>query len=258
MILATTLVGCAKTKRSIVVSHQSTQETEKQTKPSSETQTTESEPPRAKPKDGDKKPKDPRDPWESFNRKSFALHRWCQRTILSPFIGTYRHLVPGFFKKRIHTLIDTLTQPLYALNALLQGNPMAVCQHVTRGVINGVMGCLGTFDVAQKFNVTPNEHSMEGTLRLWFGWKKKGPYLVIPMIGPMTTRMACGMLLELPLNPITYLDKVRTPYSTTYYIMQQQRLDNIIKDLSTDYADEYQALKDILWQLEPIKKESPK
>jgi phospholipid-binding lipoprotein MlaA len=195
--------------------------------------------------------RDPRDPLESLNRRSFALHRLCQRTILSPFIGTYRHLVPQFVKKRLHTFFDTLNQPLYAINALMQGQLMAFCQHVTRGTINGIMGCAGTFDVAKKFNVTPPAHSVESTLKVVFGWKKKGPYLVIPMIGPMTTRMAFGLALEAPMNPAAYVPYARAPLASTYYVMQQQQLNNAIKDMTSHSDDAYQTLKDIIWQLEP-------
>ena len=66
---------------------------------------------------------DSRDPWEGFNRKSFAFNEKLDEVVLKPVATGYRAVVPEFAREGVNNFFDNLEDVGATLNNLLQGKP---------------------------------------------------------------------------------------------------------------------------------------
>ncbi|MGH8259414.1 MAG: MlaA family lipoprotein, partial [Steroidobacteraceae bacterium] len=64
--------------------------------------------------------RDPRDPWESVNRKVWAFDMAFTRKVALPVGHAYQHVTPSFVRTRIGNFMDNLEYPLVFVNDLLQ------------------------------------------------------------------------------------------------------------------------------------------
>ena len=68
-----------------------------------------------------------------------------------------------------------------------------------RFLLNSTVGLGGLFDPATRIGLTENDEDFDQTLAVG---RREGPYLVVPLFGPRTTRHAFGDLADAPLSPL--------------------------------------------------------
>jgi len=191
--------------------------------------------------------KDPRDPFESFNRMVFSMNTTLDRTVLLPFIGFYR-VMPPCLKNRIISLLDTVETPISMTNCLLQGKIHDFLAHTARLVFNTVFGILGLFDVASALNITPARQDFGKTLQK-MAFIKPGPYIVMPFLGPSNLRDCLGQAVDCTLLPTTYWKDTFIPYYSGSYLITQAKITSIQQDISETFSDTYSALRDAYFML---------
>jgi phospholipid-binding lipoprotein MlaA len=162
----------------------------------------------------------PQDPWEGFNRKSYAFNDKLDQVILKPVAQGYVKVVPGFAREGVNNFFGNLEDVGTSLNNFLQGKPREGAGDAGRFVMNTVFGILGLWDVATPMGLEKHYEDFGQTLG-WWG-VKPGPYLVIPLLGPSTARDAPAKIVDpswyyssaIDNNTIYWsfwtLDKVRT------------------------------------------------
>jgi phospholipid-binding lipoprotein MlaA len=143
-----------------------------------------------------------RDPWEAYNRKIHAFNMGFDRVIFQPVARGYDHIMPDPPQRGVRNFFRNLAYPVTFLNLILQGKFEDSLTATGRFLMNSTVGLLGFFDVATKVDIPQFDEDFGQTLAVW-GWKDSR-YLVMPIIGPYTTRDFLGRGFYGYFHPISY------------------------------------------------------
>ncbi|MCP5209061.1 MAG: VacJ family lipoprotein [Hahellaceae bacterium] len=136
----------------------------------------------------------PDDPWEPFNRKMFAINDTLDEYILKPVAIGYRKVTPDFVDHSVTNFFKNIEDVYTVGNSLLQLKPHKAAMHTARIMFNTTFGLGGLIDVGTAFQIERNREDLGQTLGYW--GVPKGPYLVLPLMGPSLIRHATGTLTE--------------------------------------------------------------
>lgn len=128
------------------------------------------------------------DPLEPFNRKVYAFNDVFDRFLLKPIAKGYDRLTPNVVRQGIGNFFSNLGYTTVILNGFLQGKPVQGLQDTGRLVLNTTIGIGGIVDVATGAGLEEHEEDFGQTLAVW--GVPRGPYLVLPFMGPSTLRDA--------------------------------------------------------------------
>lgn len=134
------------------------------------------------------------DPWEGTNRALYKFNAQFDRYVFLPVVDAYRYATPDFIENRVTSFFSNLTEFRNATNGLMQARPDVAGRAVTRFLLNSTVGVLGLFDVATRLGVAQQPEDFGQTLGRW--GMGPGPYLVVPVIGPSTTRDFGGFVTD--------------------------------------------------------------
>ena len=146
--------------------------------------------------------RDPRDPWERFNRGSYKFNDAVDRAVVKPVARGYTHL-PQPMQTGVHNFFDNLNYPITIVNDLLQGQVVSFFSDIGRFVMNSTLGLGGLFDPATAAGMDKNYRDFGQTLGKW--GLPKGPYIVVPIFGPYDVRDGIGAVtVDYYANPSNY------------------------------------------------------
>ena len=183
------------------------------------------------------------DPLEPVNRKIFTGNRWLDRAVLDPVARCYGWAVPDAVKRAVRGVFENLNQPAIAVNDLLQREPKRAGSAGARFVVNTTVGLLGIWDPATRMGLEAHEADFGQTLgKAGVG---AGPYLVLPVFGPSTSRDLVGSVVDLAMRPDTWLFPLGTRLvlaSTNGITRKEENLESVraLEDSSVDF---YSALR---------------
>jgi len=138
--------------------------------------------------------RDPRDPWEGYNRGAFAFNDAFDKAIFKPVAKGYEKVVPAPGREGVNNFFNNLEDVGTSLNNLLQGKFKEGGSDAGRFVINTVFGIAGLWDIATPLGLEKHDEDFGQTLG-WWG-VQSGPYFVIPFLGPSTARDAPARLVS--------------------------------------------------------------
>jgi len=147
-------------------------------------------------------PRDPADPWESFNRGVFRFNETADRYVGKPVAKTYQAVTPEFIDDAITRVFNNLATPITIVNQLLQGKAHDAAGQTARFMFNSTIGLAGVFDVAQHMDLPRQKEDFGQTLAVW--GVKSGPYVMLPLLGPSTVRDTGGRVLDMGVDPRRY------------------------------------------------------
>lgn len=150
--------------------------------------------------------RDRRDPAERFNRAMFTFNDKLDKAILKPVAKGYVHIVPQPGRQVVGNFFSNIDDVFISVNNLLQGKPANSASDLGRFVVNSTLGLLGTIDVASRMGLEKHDEDFGQTLGRW--GVADGPYLVLPLFGPSTTRDAFGRAADGSVDPVSQLDDV--------------------------------------------------
>ena len=153
---------------------------------------------------------DPRDPWEKFNRKSFAFNDALDRAVAKPVAKAYKKVTPRFVRTGISNVLSNLDSVTTVVNDVLQGKVRQAGKDSGRFLLNSTLGLGGLFDPASAAGFENNDEDFGQTLGKW--GVKSGPYLMLPFLGPSTVRDTFGRLPDQFTYPVNYLADPNTRY----------------------------------------------
>jgi phospholipid-binding lipoprotein MlaA len=139
------------------------------------------------------------DPFEPVNRAFYRVNDLGDRYLLRPVAVGYTRSTPSQLRAGIRNVFSNLLYPVTIVNAFLQGKFAQGGQDTGRFLLNSTVGLGGIFDPATRIGLTENDEDFDQTLTVW--GVAQGPYLVIPVLGPRTTRHAFGDVVDAPLSP---------------------------------------------------------
>ena len=146
----------------------------------------------------------PDDPYEESNRKVFEFNNKLDKLFLRPVTDFYDKATPEFAQTSITNFFANLDDIRISINNLLQGNVIESMSDITRFFINSIFGLGGFFDVASEMGLEKHSEDFGQTLGKWGA--KPGPYLMLPFLGPSTTRDAFTFVGDTALAPALSLD----------------------------------------------------
>ena len=154
--------------------------------------------------EGDEEPDGFPDPFEPVNRVTFAFNRQFDRFVFEPITRAYRFVVPSPARRALRRALVNLDAPVTFVNDVLQLEPRDAAVTVVRFVVNSTAGVAGLIDVADyAWDLEGHESDFGQTLAL--AGVPSGPYLILPVLGPNSTRDTAGYVVDFMFRPTTYL-----------------------------------------------------
>lgn len=144
------------------------------------------------------------DPWEGFNEKMFWFNREVlDRFVLKPVATGWDFIFPDPVQRGIHNVFDNLAVVRRVVNNTLQLKMTGAATELARFTINSTIGVVGFFDVAKDaFGIEQRDEDTGQTFGVW--GMGPGPYLVLPLLPPLTVRDGVGYALDVAMTPYTY------------------------------------------------------
>lgn len=134
------------------------------------------------------------DPWEPFNRSIFQFNEALDRAVIKPVATGYKKVMPDPVRRGVGNVFRNLAEPTTIVNDLLQGKINQAGEDFLRFAVNSTFGLLGWFDPATELGLVHHEEDFGQTLSVW-GFAR-GPYLVLPLLGPSTITDSVGLVPE--------------------------------------------------------------
>lgn len=143
------------------------------------------------------------DPYEGFNRSMYDFNEVLDDYLAEPISDAYLWVTPQFVQTGVGNFFSNLKDINVVLNDMMQGKVAQGGSDTGRFAINSTIGLLGLFDVATDLGFEKHDEDFAQTLAVW--GVPQGPYLVLPVLGPATTRGIPGGIFDRAANPATYI-----------------------------------------------------
>jgi phospholipid-binding lipoprotein MlaA len=189
------------------------------------------------------------DPFEPVNRVVYRVNDLGDRYLLRPVAVGYTRGTPPQLRSGIRNVFSNLIYPVTIVNALLQGKFAQAGHDTGRFLLNSTVGLGGLFDPATRIGLAENDEDFDQTMAVW--GVAQGPYLVIPVLGPRTTRHLVGDVVDSPLSP--FLSIADGDVSVTLGLWLIYQVDNRSRLLDVDRQvfeafDPYLFVRDAYYQ----------
>lgn len=142
------------------------------------------------------------DPLETINRGSFWFNDKVDVYLLEPIARGYDEF-PEVIKTGINNFFDNYNSPSYLLNDALQWKWDQFGTHLGRFTLNTTVGLGGFIDVAETIDLDRHYEDF-GTTLGYYG-VNAGPYLMIPLLGPSTTRELTSYIVDGAITPLAFM-----------------------------------------------------
>lgn len=186
------------------------------------------------------------DPFEGYNRIMFSFNETADKYAIKPVVRGYRAVTPDPMERAVRRVFSNLGEIRNLVNDALQGKPKQMVNDSGRFLINSTLGVAGLFDVAEKMGISKSDGEDFGqTMGKW--GLSRGPYLVLPFLGPSTLRDAPGRYVDSFLNPVGEIDHIptrNTVYGTDILTLRAELLET--EKLIT--GDKYVFLREVYLQ----------
>jgi phospholipid-binding lipoprotein MlaA len=149
------------------------------------------------------------DPLEPLNRLMHGLNDILYDWVAKPCAEGCKAVIPEPARIGISNFFHNVATPIRFVNCLLQGKGDAAGTELDRFLVNTTVGILGFGDPAKdQYGIEPVHEDLGQTLGVH--GLGNGPYIVWPLLGPSSLRDSVGMLGDLFLNPIRYVEPTET------------------------------------------------
>lgn len=143
--------------------------------------------------------RNPADPFEGLNRKTFAFNEALDEAVLKPVAEGYRKVVPEPVRTGIGNVFGNFADAWSAVNQLLQGKLQYGLEMGMRVAVNTMFGFGGVMDIASDAGLEKRSEDFGQTLGRW--GLKPGPYLVLPVLGPSDIRDTAALPADMAASP---------------------------------------------------------
>jgi phospholipid-binding lipoprotein MlaA len=188
------------------------------------------------------------DPLEGLNRAVLGFNDVVDQALLRPVAWTYNKLMPDPAILAVRRFFANLRAPVLFANDVLQLEFADAATTAGRFGLNSTIGLLGLFEVAEPLGL-PAHHADFGQTMHSYG-SGPGPYLMLPLLGPSTLRDGTGRVVDVALDPLTWL---LTPGQSlavtgTQAVVRREELLEPLDELRESSVDWYAALRSAYYQ----------
>ena len=188
------------------------------------------------------------DPFESVNRSIFDFNNMLDNAVIEPVAQAYVDIVPEPVRQVVSDTLQYLKTPVIFANDVLQGDVDRAGNTLSRFVTNTTIGFAGMVDTASATGAPYHKEDFGQTLAVWgFG---EGPYLMIPVLGPMTLRDGFGKIGDSFIDPLGEVDEAAFDWSHKIVNGVDKRSDllDTLDDLERTSLDYYAAIRSLYRQ----------
>jgi phospholipid-binding lipoprotein MlaA len=143
------------------------------------------------------------DPFENANRLLLGFNQVFDRFFTNPVTSVYSFFIPTPARRGIRRMFDNFNTPVALANQLLQLRWRDALESSGAFLLNSTAGFGGFFDVAVEAGWEQQDGDFGQTLAR--AGVAPGPYLMAPVLGPTTLRDGFGSIVDLGLQPLTYV-----------------------------------------------------
>lgn len=134
------------------------------------------------------------DPIEGMNRGVYKFNAKFDQYVFLPVVRGYEFIIPEYAQTGIDNFFSNLGEMTNLTNSIFQLKPKSSLHAVSRFLINSILGVAGLWDHASDWGVLEYQEDFGQTLGHYgIG---NGPYLVLPVLGPMNTRDGVGLVVD--------------------------------------------------------------
>ena len=183
---------------------------------------------------------------DEFEPMSRAFHKGnvrLDRNLLRPAAQVYDFVTPTLFKHLIGNGLSHIELPSDFANYVFQGDVDRALETFGRFTMNTIMGAGGLLDPASEFGL-PRQQTDFG-ITLGTHGVGEGSYLVLPLMGPTTTRDTVGFFVDIALSPTAYLggfswfDGVGLSLTAADLVHQRDAQFEFVDDVLYESEDSY-------------------
>ena len=192
---------------------------------------------------------DARDPYEGSNRKAFAFNMGLDTNILEPVANGYRNIMPPVGRRAIDNHIGWTGLPATAFNSTLQGRFENAGLSAVHFIVNSLS--FGLVDLTEDPNVVKSQDF--GQTLASFD-VPEGNYLMVPVLGPNTSRSLTGQVVDSVTNPMAFLkagDAIQTVQNLRPPVAAVSKRANLFKafnDVKYNSLDPYARTRSLYYQ----------
>ena len=132
-----------------------------------------------------------KDPFEKINRNVFQFNKYVDQKLISPISKTYIKKVPSNIRSGVSNHLKWMDTPSTIINSALQTDMENTILASAKFLINGLT--LGFYDLDKGETVIKKRDFGSTLARLNVS---EGPFLMVPFIGPSTTRDLTGTIVD--------------------------------------------------------------
>jgi phospholipid-binding lipoprotein MlaA len=191
---------------------------------------------------------DPRDPLEGMNRGILAFNDAADAAVLTPAARAYRAVLPEGLRGAVRNFFTNLDDLWIGVNSLLQGKPADAAGDWMRFAVNSTLGLLGVIDLASEAGLEKHNEDLGQTLARW--GVGDGPYLMLPLLGPSTTRDTSALPVDWLADPVLTARPiaVRNSLTAVRFVARREELLDATRTLEEAALDRYVFLREAYLQ----------
>lgn len=189
------------------------------------------------------------DPIEGVNRKVLGANDWLDRRVFRPVARAYGFITPDFLEQGIRNIFRNLREPATVGNRVLQGEFKMAGKTGARFLLNTTIGVAGFVDFADQIGLEREVADFGQTLYTY--GVSAGPYLVLPLMGPTTTRDGFGQLVDRAADPATWVSLGAGPtvaVSGLDGVSLREEVGDTVDQLRSTSIDWYSTLRSAYYQ----------
>lgn len=192
------------------------------------------------------------DPFEKWNRAIFVLNKGVDGLLINPALTGAFFFIPSAVQENIGNVLSNLNDFTSFFNHLFQKQSERAGHSLLRFVVNSTLGVLGLFDVAKHMGLAEDKTNFNHTLRSW--GISNGPYIVWPLLGPLTVRDFVGVTADYFLDPynltciIKGLKTARQAKTWFTLAYEKEKLIAPMQELQKQSLDFYSSVRSVYYQ----------
>ena len=187
---------------------------------------------------------DPRDPLETMNRGVLAFNDAADAALLTPAARAYRAVLPEGLRGMVRNFFTNLDDVWIGANNLLQGKPAEAASDGLRFLFNSTLGFFGLIDLASEVGLEKHNEDLGQTLARW--GVGEGPYLMLPLLGPSTTRDTAALPVDWLADPVLTARPIalRNSLTAVRFVARREELLDTTRTLEEAALDRYVFLRE--------------
>jgi phospholipid-binding lipoprotein MlaA len=169
------------------------------------------------------------DPIEPVNRGFFVFNDTVDVYALEPVARGWQAVTPRVLRRSIDNFFLNFGYPLRLLGCITQAQLGGTAEETGRFLVNSTVGLLGFFDPATRIGLDPHLEDIGQSFGAW--GLGPGPYMMLPVIGPTSTRDLLATVLDFAVGAPPLTGLLRAVNTRAAYLVEVREA----KAASLDY-----------------------